>query len=187
MTLPQHVKEIPQHRVGILASVLLWCLLWGSVSPLTLVGGLLIAVLVHVVFPLPPVGRELTFRPIHGLVFLAVFVKDLVVSSAQVSWFALRPSGSPGSGVIAVQMRSRSDLFLTFTGILATLIPGSVVVEAQRSSVTLFFHVIGAINEDRADAMRASILAQEARLLRAFAVRTILDDADVPLRKKGTR
>lgn len=184
MRLKNRVRTLSDHWIGIIGAVLFWCLLWGSFSPLTLLGGLLAAILVHVLFPLPPVGRELALRPLHALVFVFVFLKDLAVSSAQVSWYALRPSGSPGSSVVAVQLRSRSDLFLTFTGVLATLIPGSVVVEAQRSTGTLFFHTIGVTTQEEADDMRQVILAQEVRALKAFASREILADAGLV---KGSR
>lgn len=179
--------ELPQHLVGLTVTTIFWCLLWGSFSPLSILGGAVVAVLVYVLFPLPPLARELVFRPWHVLVSAAVFAKDLAVSSAQVAGYALRPSGSPGSSVIAVQLRSRSDFFLTATAVLATLIPGSVVVEAQRSTGTLFLHVIGAVDQGGVDAMRESILAQEARLLRAFASKRVLTGAGVSLKRGGAQ
>lgn len=177
MTVFRRLASIKDHLLGIAVGTVFWCLLWGSFAPLSLVGGFLVAAGVFVVFPLPPLSREVTLRPWHALVFLIVFFKDLTVSSATVAWYALRPAGSPASSVIAVRLRSRSDLFLTFTGILATLIPGSVVVEAQRSTGTLFFHVIGAESQASVEAIRCSILAQEERVLRAFASQAVLSGA----------
>src|SRR5699024_5299626 len=95
-------------------------------------------------FPMPPTGRELTVRPLRLSYFLVRFLYDLTVSSVEVGWYALRPAPQPPGSVIAVTMASRSDLFLTATAVLSTLIPGSVVVEAQRATGTLFLHVIPA-------------------------------------------
>lgn len=176
-SLVERLSALSSHVLGILTSALMWCLLWGEFSALSILGGLALGAAIFVVFPLPPLSREVTIRPVAALVFVLVFIKDLTVGSMQVAWYALRPAGSPGSSVIAVKLRSRSDLFLTFTGVLATLIPGSVVVEAQRSSGTLFFHAIGVTNEAEAERMRASILAQEERALRAFASREVLHGA----------
>ena len=185
MTVVQRLKALRDHLLGLAAATIFWCLLWGSFTPLSVVGGLLVAVVVHMVFPLPPIGREVTLRPVHAVVFIAVFVKDLAVSSVQVASYALRPSGSPGSSVVAVQLTSRSDLFLTFTGVLATLIPGSVVVEAQRSTGTLFFHAIGAVDEAGVQEIRETILAQERRALKAFASREVLEGSGLDLSKAG--
>ena len=173
----RRVRDLPTHTLGIIGGALVWCLLWGEFSVLSIVGGLLLGAAIYVMFPAPPLSREVTLRPVSALVFLVVFAKDLVAGSIQVARYALRPSGSPGSSVIAVQLRSRSDLFLSFTGILATLIPGSVVVEAQRATGTLFFHAIGVTTKEQIEAQRASILRQEKRLLQAFAARDILENA----------
>ena len=86
-------------------------------------------------------------------------------------------TGLPPASVIAVQLASRSDLFLTGTGVLSTLIPGSVVVEAQRATGTLFLHVIGPGTEDEVEKARQSVLAQEKRLLLALARREVLEEA----------
>ncbi len=180
----RRVRDLPAHTLGIVGGALVWCLLWGEFSVLSIVGGLLLGAAIYVMFPAPPLSREVTLRPVNALVFVAVFVKDLVASSIEVARYALRPSGSPGSSVIAVQLRSRSDLFLSFTGILATLIPGSVVVEAQRATGTLFFHAIGVTTKEQMRAQHESILRQEERLLRAFAAREILESAGYSVKRR---
>ena len=40
-----------------------------------------------------------------------------------------------------MQLRSQSDLFLTVTAQLCSLVPGSIVVEAHRLSGLLYIHV----------------------------------------------
>lgn len=169
--------EMRPSLLNVVGLVTFWCLLWGGLSVKNVLGGLLVALLVVWLFPMPSTGREIALHPIGFVRFLLRFLYDLVVSSIQVGWYAIRPAGQPPSSVIAVQMASRSDLFLTGTGILSTLIPGSVVVEAQRSTGTLFLHVIGAGTEEEVDAAKQRVRDQEERLLRALATRDILEEA----------
>lgn len=163
--------------VGLLVAVAFWCLLWGEVSAKSLLGGLAVALLVRAVFPMPPMGHELMLRPWPFVVFVVRFAADVVISALQVAWYAIRPAPQPPGSVIAVQMRSRSDLFLTLTAVLSTLIPGSVVVEAQRSTGTLFLHVIGAGTLEEVEEARRRVHEQELRALRALASRTVLEEA----------
>ena len=177
MILKERLTRIHRNWVWILASIAFWCLLWGAVDLQTILGGILAAGLVFVLFPMPPTGHELTIRPVQFVTFVARFLYDLAASAVQVGWYALRPAGQPPASVIAVQLASRSDLFLTGTGVLSTLIPGSVVVEAQRATGTLFLHVIGPGTEDEVEKARQSVLAQEKRLLLALARREVLEEA----------
>lgn len=173
----RRLAALRSHWLGIVGAVVFWCLLWGNFSASDVIGGLAAALLVFVLFPLPPVGGELTLRPVAALWFLVRFVADVIVSSFQVAWYALRPAGAPKCSVVAIRTRSHSDLFLTFTGMVCTLIPGSIVVEAQRSTGTLFLHVIGAETEEDADQARRAALDVERRLLRAFGRRAVLEEA----------
>lgn len=175
----QRFRELPGHWMGILAAVLLWCLLWGSFGASDILGGLLAAVIVFLLFPLPPLHRELTLRPLMFVLFVARFIWDMTVSGVQVAWYAIRPGPKPPSSVIAVTMASRSDLFLTITAVLSTLIPGSVVVEAQRSTGTLYVHVIGVGTADEVENSKQQVRHQERRALFAVGHREVLREADL--------
>src|SRR5699024_6874548 len=128
-------------------------------------------------FPMPRMGPDLTRRPLRFALFLLRFVYDLCESEVQVGWYAIRPGPQVPGSVISVQMASRSDLFLTINGLLCTLIPGSVVVEAQRASGTLFMHVIGAGTPEEVEEARRRVHAQERRLLWAVGNREVLEEA----------
>lgn len=171
------LRDLRRSWVWLLGSVLIWCLLWGGFTLQDVLGGAVVALLVFLAFPMPPTGQELTLRPVALLVFLARFLGDLVVSAVEVAWYAVRPAPQPPSSVVAVTLASRSDFFLTMTGVLTTLIPGSVVVEAQRATGTLFLHVIGAGTPEAVDRARQRVREQEERLLRAVARREVLEEA----------
>lgn len=171
------LAALPGHWLEILVATAFWCLLWGGVTVSDVLGGLLAAALVVFLFPLPRLGSELTLRPLPAAVLVGRFLADMTVSALQVAWYALRPAGAPCSSIVAVPLRSHSDLFLTATGMLCTLVPGSVVVEAQRSTGTLFLHVFGADSPESVERARQTVLDQEARILRALARRPELEEA----------
>ena len=115
---------------------LVWVVLWGDLSALTLVGGVLVAVAVCLVFPLPPLGLSLRIRPLR-MGWLAVrFLGDVVVASLQVAWTTLQFHRQPRNAVIEVDLRTHSDFILTVVAEIVSLVPGSLVVEARRSTHT---------------------------------------------------
>jgi len=143
---------------------LVWVVLWGDLSAITLVGGVLVAVAVTLVFPLPPLGMSLRIRP-HRLGWLAVrFLGDVVVASLQVAWTTLQFRRLPRNAVIEVDLRTHSDLVLTVVAEMVSLVPGSLVVEARRSTHTLFLHVLDARDKAGVDRMRHQVHALERRV-----------------------
>lgn len=149
-----------------------WVALWGEPSVLTVVGGVLVAVAVCVVFPLPPVKMRLRVRP-HWLAWLVVrFLADVVVASAQVTWTTLQLRRTPRNAVIEVDLRTESSFVLTVVAEMVSLVPGSLVVEARRSTYTLFLHVLDARDEAGVERMRRDVHALERRVVRALGAET---------------
>ncbi|GAA0984288.1 Na(+)/H(+) antiporter subunit E [Nocardioides aquaticus] len=147
---------------------LVWCALWGSASPKILLSGALVGVAVCVVFPLPRLRADGVVRPWPLLVLLGRFLVDVVVASVRVSVTTLRP-GHPRSAIVQVDLATSSDLVLTVVAELVSLVPGAVVIETRRSTHTLFLHVLDAPDPAAVEESRAAALAQEQRVLRAFA------------------
>ena len=58
----RRVRDLPTHTLGIIGGALVWCLLWGEFSVLSIVGGLLLGAAIYVMFPAPPLSREVTLR-----------------------------------------------------------------------------------------------------------------------------
>ncbi|NED95048.1 Na+/H+ antiporter subunit E [Phytoactinopolyspora alkaliphila] len=145
-----------------------WVLLWGELSVGNVLSGLIVAVVVILVFPLPPIAFNGRFRPVGLFRLVARFYIDLALASLDVARLALRIGKQPKSSVIRVDLRARSDLYMVLTAELLSLIPGSVVVEADRSSWTLYLHVLGAETSDDIERARRTALQQEGRLIRAF-------------------
>lgn len=146
-----------------------WVFLWGDLSVGNVLAGLVLALAVTSGLRMAPIEFHGRIRPV-GLVRLFVrFAADLVRASFEVSLIALRPRYVPRGAVIGVQLRSHSDLYLTMTAELATLVPGSLVVEAHRLTGMLYLHVLDVQQSGGIEAARQSVLDQEERVLRAFA------------------
>ncbi len=149
-----------------------WVALWGDLSLLTVAGGVLVAVAVSLVFPLPPLRLHLRVRP-HRLAWLGLrFLGDVVVASAQVSWTTLQFHRHPRNAVIEIDLRTTSDFVLTVVAEMVSLVPGSLVVEARRSTHTLFLHVLDAKDQRGVDRMRRQVFSLERRVVLAFGVET---------------
>lgn len=153
-----------------------WMMLWGSFDLLGIVGGVIIALIATVLLPMPPLDLQMKLRPWALVVLVAVFVKDLVLASWDIILMLLR-GRIPTGAVIRVRLRSHSDFFLVTTAGLVSLVPGTVVVDAHRLTGTLYLHVLDVKDENDLQIAHDNALAQEERLLRAFATNAMLVDS----------
>ena len=158
-----------RHQIPLLVwLVLVWMLLWGTWSWANLISGTVLALAVTVLLPLPPVVGGTRVRPVPLLAFLGAFLLDLVLSAAQVAWQTIRPSGIRQSAIISVQLRSDSDLLMTIVAEATALVPGSLVIDMDREKQTIAVHLLNVRDADDVERQRASVLAMEGRVIRAF-------------------
>lgn len=155
--------------VQILGLTIVWMLLWGEITPWLVVGGLLTAWLVVVVFPFPKAPWVATVRPWPLIVLASRFAVDVVRASAEVAWIAIRPQSPPKSAVIRVDLRTHSELLMTVTGELVSLVPGSLIVELAPQTSSMYLHVLDGSTPEAIDRARARVLEQEERVVRALA------------------
>ncbi|MFC7545460.1 Na+/H+ antiporter subunit E [Plantactinospora sp. GCM10030261] len=153
--------------VAVAGLTLIWNLLWAELSWANLVGGMLVAVVVLIFFPLPPVTFRGRLRPLPLVRLAAHFVVELVAASVALSWLAIRGGRVPRSAVIAVPLRVGSDLNLSLTAELVSLVPGTLVVEVDRDAGILFVHVFDVRGAGSLAEGRRRIHRVEARLVRA--------------------
>ena len=163
------VLERLRHQIPLLVwLVLVWILLWGSWSWADLISGVLVALLVTVLLPLPAVTGGLRVRPWPLVSFVGHFLADLVVSGAQVAWQTLRPGGHGQSAIVRVQLRVDSDLLLTVVAEVLSLVPGSLVLDLDREERTIALHLLHVRGRWDVDRQKAGVLAMEDRVVRAF-------------------
>ncbi|MCZ2803805.1 Na+/H+ antiporter subunit E [Modestobacter sp. VKM Ac-2983] len=168
MTVDSPIRRLRLRAPLLVWLVLIWNLLWGTWSWANLITGVLVALTVTVLLPLPPVTGGARLHLVPALYFLGHFLVNLSVSSAQVAWQTLRPSGIRQSAVLLVQLRTDSDLLLSVISQTLTLVPGSMVLDLDRRRMTLGVHVLDVGGEDDVERQRAEVLATERRVVRAF-------------------
>jgi multicomponent Na+:H+ antiporter subunit E len=151
----------------VLGLTLLWLLLWGSPTPANVVTGVLVALFVVLVFPLPPIEKQARAHPLGIARFVVRFLLDLVVSSWRINRYILAVR-RPRSTVLGVKMRCPGDLMLTVTAVAVTAVPGSTVLEVDRRSGILYLHVLGAEREEEQARARRDALRLENRVVEAF-------------------
>ena len=166
---------------------LVWVLLWGHLTVANVLAGLVIGLLLVHFTPMPRVGFEGRVWLPGVVVLVARFVVDVLRASVQVSTQALRIGHHPHGAVIRVRLRSHSDLFLTLTAELCSLVPGSIIVEAHRLTGTLYVHVLDVDQAGGVDRAKLAVLEQERRVLSAFASDTELAEVGLPPRRGPRR
>ncbi len=155
----------------LLALVVLWMLLWGSTTPLTIVSGVVVALAVTRAFYLPPVELSGRFNLFWFIMFVARVLGEMVVASFQVALLAIGPRSRHESALVKVDLHTRSDFILTGTALAVSLVPGSIVVEVDRASTVLYVHTLSVHSAAEVEEARAHVLGLERSLLRAWGSR----------------
>lgn len=145
-----------------------WVLLWGTVSWANILAGVIVAVIVVTLLPLPRVPVEGRIHLGALAILLARFVVDLVISSAQVAWAAVRPGRPPFGAVIRVRVAIKSDMVLTLAVDYLNLVPGTLVLEIDHRRRMLYVHVFDVHSERKVRAFHRQVAFVERAFIRAF-------------------
>ena len=162
--------------------VVLWMLLWGQLTVLAAVTGIVVAVVVTNVFRLP--AAELSGRVNVWWLAVAIvtFLGHLVAGALQVAWQALRP-GTTTTAIIRSPLRIDDDLIMTHVAVALSLVPGSTVIESDRTNRVLFMHVLGVTSAEDVEKFRRDALRWEKLIVRAVGsraeLRLVMADAPV--------
>ena len=156
--------------------VIVWGALWQDFSPGNLLFGALLAVGVARLFYLPPVELSGRFNILYAVPFALAFVGKVVVASAQVLYLAAVRGPKVTNAVVAVKLRSHQDLIVTATGHVISLIPGSLVVEVDRSTSTLYLHALNITSAKDVEGLRNEVRSIEAGLIRIMGTEDELDE-----------
>ncbi|WP_256838916.1 Na+/H+ antiporter subunit E [Ornithinimicrobium faecis] len=156
------------HGMSMAMLTVVWVLLMGEVTLGNVVAGVLVAFLVQLVFPLPSVTVGVHFRPIAFLVLAGRFLWDMSLASVHVAWLTVRPGPTVSGVVVDLRLRSDNELFQTITAEMVALVPGTVVIDLDSERRILTLHLLDVTTRQQAEVIRHRVLAQEARVLRAF-------------------
>lgn len=160
-------REIGVQLPFLLWLVVLWMLLWGQFTALSAATGIVVALFVTRVFRLPTIELSGRINLWWAALLVVQFLAAVVHGSLSVAVQVLNPRRPPGSAIIAVPLRYADDLVMTHVAVTSSLIPGSLVVEAERDTRTLYLHVIGVRSLDDVERQRAGVLRWERRIVRA--------------------
>lgn len=151
-----------------------WMAVWQSFDLGTFLIGLFFGTAVVRLFFLPPLRGTGRFNLFWGAVFGARFLAKMVLASFQVSWMTISKGPRVRNSIISVQLRSHDDLMITLTGHALALVPGSLVLEVDRTTATLYLHALNVTNEEDAEKIRQDALRSEALLIRTLGNRSDL-------------
>ena len=136
--------------IGLTLAVL-WLFVTGStLMPTEIVTTLLVGLLVG--FPIAYVFRrfytaEMNVRGVlvaapFGILYVLLFVRELLVANLDVAWRVLSPSMPIKPDVVEVPLRVQSDLAVTTIANSITLTPGTLTMDYDRDRNTLYVHGI---------------------------------------------
>lgn len=151
--------------------VIVWGALWQDFSPGNLLFGALLAVAVARLFYLPPVELSGRFNILYAIPFALVFLAKVAAASAQLLYLAIAKGPKVTNAVVAVPLRSRQDLMVTATGHVISLIPGSLVVEVDRSTSTLYLHALNISSAEEVENLKNEVRSIEAGLIRIMGTK----------------
>lgn len=148
--------------------VVLWMLLWSQFTVLAFLTGLVVAVFVTRVFRLPTVELSGRVNVWYAALFVVQFLWAMVRGAIAVTLQVYDFRRLPGTAIIAVPLRYADDLMMTHVSVVSSLIPGSLVVEADRDRQVLYLHVIGVHSPEDVEKQREGVLRWERRIVRAL-------------------
>ena len=160
-------RSFVQQLVLVFFLVLLWVMLWDSVSLMHIITGVILAFVVTRVFYLPPVVLSGRFNIIHALNYGLWFLYSLIHASVEVAWYAFRPRAVGAGSVIACDLRTSSDLLMTLVADTASLIPGSIIIDSDRAQGVLYLHVLDCDSEEKILSAKQLVYHIEELLIKA--------------------
>ncbi|MEJ3658999.1 Na+/H+ antiporter subunit E [Actinomycetes bacterium KLBMP 9759] len=153
---------------GVLWLTIVWVLLWGTFTPLTIIGGVLVGVLVMVLFRQPLVPERLHVRPLHLLALVAYLVYDLVVSAAEVSWETLRRGPAARGAIVEAPLLSTSDRVVTVMANALSLSPGTMALQIDHDHGVWYVYALGPRDRAGVERARMRTLKMQRKVLAAL-------------------
>ncbi|HOT80353.1 MAG TPA: Na+/H+ antiporter subunit E [Microthrixaceae bacterium] len=161
-----------------------WMFLWGDVGVGPVIGGTLVVVTLYVVFPSSRASfPRVVVHPFAVARLFAYFVRQLVVSNALLTRELLRRRNSICTRVVEIPMRTSVPSLLTMVTNLASLSPGTIVVDADElapgTPPTLVVHVLMFGDLDDPEAAVRSVHALEERCVLAFGTNDAIRELEL--------
>jgi multicomponent Na+:H+ antiporter subunit E len=148
--------------------LLVWVMLWGRITVAVVVFGLVVALGVRLLFPLPDVRSRFFAHP-HRLVGLVAYLTwDVVLSGLRVVWLVLRHGSSTKGAVIAVPVLSDTEQVIVVAANLLSLAPGNFVLQIDRERLIFYVYALDVRSPAQADRVHDELLNRQLRVIKAF-------------------
>ncbi|WP_017539332.1 Na+/H+ antiporter subunit E [Nocardiopsis halophila] len=146
----------------------MWAVLWGDASPGTLIAGFAVGAGCYVAARLPHLPVRLRFRPLWAVRLAVRILWDLLASSVQMAYFTFdRPHRVRGA-IVAVPLRTDSDLLMAMVSGGLSLVTGSQTIELDREGGVIYVHGIPIRGEGDVPRLRRDVRRIEELFVRAF-------------------
>ena len=147
---------------------LVWLLLWGTVSVANVLSGVVVALGITLLLPLPSVPVQGRLHPLSLLWLVLHVAWWLVQSSMQVAWLAIRPGRPPLSAVLRGHLALKSDLVLALAVNVMNLTPGTIVLEIDQARRLVYVHVLDVGSKRSVERFYRQIAQLERLMIAAF-------------------
>jgi multicomponent Na+:H+ antiporter subunit E len=145
--------------------VALWLLAWGEISVANLLSGIAVAAALLVAFPPGErAGPRLRLSPAGSARLTAYVAVQLVSSNIVMTREILRRRSDLRPGVLAHRLRQPSEEVVTVMTSIIALSPGTMTVDVDRDSATIYVHflILRDVDGARASLRRLEHLAARA-------------------------
>ncbi len=151
----------------------LWLLLWDDLSTANVLSGIAVALAVIAFARFPDVGHidadhRARVRPLATAYLLGYVLYKLVEANLVLAWEIITPKNSINVGVVAVPLRTDSEIAMMVVANIITLTPGTVTIESVGTPPVLYVNVL---HLDELEQVRKELLHIEELCVRAFGSR----------------
>lgn len=182
---PRWAARVRPRVLEIVWLTFVWVLLWGTFSPLSIVGGVVVAAAVIGAFRFPPAEAHLPVRPLRLLGLVGYLVYDMVVSGAEVSWQVLRYGPAARGAVFEVPLLSSSDRVVTVVANALSLSPGAMALQIDHAHGLWFVYALGPRDGAGVERSRRRTMDMQRRVLAALGTPEELATAERLLAERG--
>ena len=166
---------------------LVWVLLWGTFTPLSIVGGVVVGLAVIGAFRFPPAAPHLPVRPLRLLGLVGYLAYDMVVSGAEVSWQVLRYGPDARGAVFAVPLLSTSDRVVAVVANALSLSPGAMALQIDHEHGLWHVYALGPRDRAGVERSRRRTMDMQRRVIAALGTPDELATAEAVAARAGGR
>ncbi|MEM9033155.1 MAG: Na+/H+ antiporter subunit E [Actinomycetota bacterium] len=164
---PALLAQLRRSGWTILWLTLVWQAMWRDLSWGNLIGGVIAAAGVTLLFPLPEPTSGIRLKPFAMARFLGVFTWSVLKANVIVAWEVLTPQNRIREGIIGVPLRCDHPVVVTTINHAVNLAPGTMVIDIDMDPCVVYVHVL---HLEDPDDVHAEVHQLEELVMAAFGL-----------------